>query len=115
MIKGNDVIDLRMVVDGGGGTGELPQYIINIIEQNTGTQVDVPIFYTEIDWLDGVPSVVRKYDSVAKNTLVYTITFTWVGGLLENVVSVNHDDNITTTTSLFWSGGVPINITKEIS
>ena len=114
MIKGNDVIDLRKATEG-SGTGELPQYIINIIEQNTGTQVNQLILYTEIDWISGNPEVIRKYNNSSKTLLLYTITITWLDGNPTTIVIINHDDSITTAISIYWSGGVPINISKEIS
>ena len=113
VLKGSQLIDLRQQAGGSSGTGELPQYLINIIESNTGTQVDVPIYYTEIDWLNGVPSVIRKYTDSSKTTLIYTITIEWSSGVPETITTINHDDNITTVTTIYWSNGIPIQIIKE--
>lgn len=111
-MRGNNYIDLRQS-SGSTGGGELPQYIINYIESNTGTQVNTPVNYTEIDWLNGVPSVIRKYTDSSKSTIVYTITIEWSSGVPETITSINHDDNITTVTTIYWSNGLPIQIIKE--
>ena len=113
IVRGSNTIDLRKTTSTGGGTGELPQYLINIIESNTGTQVDVPIYYTEIDWLSGVPSTIRKYTDSGKGTIVYTITIEWSSGIPTTITSINHDDGITSITTIYWSNGMPIQITKE--
>ena len=113
-MNGSNYIDLRKpTTSSGGGGGELPQYIINYIESNTGTQVDSYVNYTEIDWLNGVPSIIRKYIDSSKATLVYTITVEWSGGVPNKITSVNHDDNLTTVTTIYWSNGLPIQIIKE--
>lgn len=111
-MRGNNYIDLRQS-SGSTGGGELPQYIINYIESNTGTQVNAPVNYTEIDWLNGVPSVIRKYTDSSKSTIIYTITIEWSSGVPETITSINHDDNITTVTTIYWSNGLPIQIIKE--
>lgn len=113
LLKGSHLIDLRKQTSTGGGSGELPQYITNIIEQNTGTQTNVPILYTEIDWINGVPDTIRKYTDSNKGTIVYTITIVWSGGVPNTITTINHDDNITTITTIYWSNGVPIQIIKE--
>jgi len=100
ILKGTQVVDLRNASSTTGGTGELPQYLINIIETNTGTQVNVPIYYTEIDWINGVPEVIRKYTDSNKGTIVYTITIEWSSGVPNTITTVNHDDNITTVTTI---------------
>lgn len=98
-----------------GGTGELPQSIINIIEQNTGTQIDAKILYTEIDWLNGSPSQIRKYNDSSKSIQLYEIDITWLNGLPSLVVSNNLDEGIITSTTFTWVDGVPTSITKTES
>lgn len=109
---GTDVLDLRQSTSSGGG-GSVPQSIINIIEQNTGTQYNVKVLYSEITWTNGVPTRVEKYTDSSKGTKVYDNTITWVGGVPTTIVSNNLDDGIiTTTTNIVWSNGVPISINK---
>ena len=96
----------------GGGGGGLTQGQINIIEQNLGTQIDTPVGYTEIEWTNGVPTNVKKYVSSDKATMLYNVDITWVDGVPVTVTSANLDEGITTTTSISWDGGVPININK---
>lgn len=95
-----------------GGTGDIPQSVINIIEQNTGTQVNIKVLYTEVDWLNGVPTSVRKYVDNTKAVQVYLITITWLNGVPTQVVSNNMDDGIITTTNITWLNGVPVTINK---
>ena len=93
-------------------TGGLSQSQINIIEANTGTQVDVRVGYTEVDWTNGVPTSIRKYVDDTKAVQLYLITITWVDGVPTTIVSNNMDDGIITTTTITWSNGVPISINK---
>jgi hypothetical protein len=107
---GTDILDLRQNTSSGGGS--VPQSIINIIEQNTGTQYNVKVLHSEITWANGVPTRVEKYTDSGKGTKVYDNTITWVGGVPTTIVSNNLDDGIITTTNIVWSNGVPISITK---
>ena len=104
------IYDLRAPSSGSGGG--IPQSIINIIESNTGTQTNVRVLYTEIEWLDGVPVKVSKYTDSGKGTKVYDITIVWSGGVPTSVVSNNLDDGIITTINITWENGVPISINK---
>ena len=97
--------DFKTPASGGGGTVVLPQSTINIIESNTGSQVNKYVNYTEVDFLGGVPSVIRKYVDNTKVDLVYTITLTFIGGVLSTVVTVNHDEGFTSTKTFTWTGG----------
>lgn len=90
---------------GGGGTATLSQSTINIIESNIGSQVNKYVNYTEVDFIEGVPSVVRKYVDNTKVDLVYTITLTFINGVLSTVQSINHDDGFISTKTFIWSGG----------
>lgn len=108
-MRTKDVIDLRPTTS---GDGSLSPTTINIIEQNTGTQVNVKVLYTEITWVGGLPSVVKKYTDNTKAVQVYDITLNWLDGLPITVVSINLDDNITTTTTIEWVDGVPSTINK---
>jgi hypothetical protein len=94
------------------GTGDLPQSIINIIEQNTGIQVETRIMYTEIDWINGSPSQIRKYEDSSKLNQLYEIDITWANGLPSLVATHNLDEGIITNTTFSWLDGVPILITK---
>ena len=66
--------------------------------------------YTEIDWVNGIPSVIRKYENVTKTNLLSTSTLTFTDGLPTSIV--NNTDGTIVTTSIYWSSGLPINITK---
>jgi hypothetical protein len=89
----------------GGSTATLPQSVINIVESNTGSQVNKYVNYTEVDFINGVPSIVRKYVNNTKIDLVYTITLTFSAGLLAIVQSINHDDGFTNTKTFTWIDG----------
>jgi hypothetical protein len=110
MIVG-DILDLRSSALSGGG--ELSPTTVTIIEQNLDTQVDHKILYTEIEWLNGLPSVVRKYEDSTKTKQLFEITPTWIDGLPTQVVTNNLDDGIITTTTITWVDGVPTTINKE--
>ena len=104
--------DFTTVSSTGGGTGDIPQSIINIIEQNTGTQVNIKVLHTEIDWSNGLPVQVRKYQDSSKLVQLYDIDITWNSGVPSQVVSNNLDDGIITTINITWLNGVPTSITK---
>lgn len=66
--------------------------------------------YTEIDWVNGMPSVIRKYENVSKSNILSTSTLVFTDGLPTS--TVNNTDGTIVTTSIYWSNGLPINITK---
>jgi len=106
-------LDLRSIVS---GSGELSPTTVNIIEQNTGTQVNYKQMYTELVVTDGVPTRVYKYEDDTKTNLLFDITINWLNGVPSTVVSTNVDDSITTTTTLAnWVDGIPTQITKTES
>ena len=76
---------------------------------------DIDPNYTEIDWLNGVPSEIRKYADDSKSLLVTTVTPTWSNGVPIEVESVNHKTGAITTTTLNWVDGVPDIVTKVIT
>jgi hypothetical protein len=96
---------LSPVSSSGVGTATLSQSVINIVESNTGSQVNKYVNYTEVDFLNGVPSVVRKYVDSTKVDLVYTITLTFSAGILSTVQSINHDDGFISTKTFTWVDG----------
>ena len=85
---------------------------IQVIESNTKTQVNVKQNYTEITWVNGLPSLIEKYANNTKAQKLWTITPTFVDGLPTQIVAVNEDDAVTETTTLVFVNGVPITITK---
>lgn len=119
MISGSSVKDLTKSVSGGGtgtdGADGLSAYEIAVNYGFEGTEAEwieslggtTIAGYTEIDWLNGKPLVVRKYEDNTKTNLLSTTTLTFTDGLPTSVVTNN------TTTSIYWSNGVPIQITKE--
>lgn len=124
MITSKTFIDLRTTISGGGTVGPpgpagppgppgtIDQATLDIIEQNTNTQTNVKLLYTEIDWLNGLPSNIRKYEDNTKLNQVYDITITWANGLPSTISSNNMDDGINTITTFTWLNGVPTSITK---
>ena len=111
MIRSNNFIDLRKPTTSSGGSG-VTQQTINIIEQNTGTQYNVKVLYTEIEWVNGVPDRITKYTDSTKTTMVYDIHLQWLDGVPSQILINNLDDGIMTTVDLVWSNGVPISINK---
>jgi len=107
---GTGVIDLRKPTASSGGG--VSQSIINIIEQNTGTQYNKKVLYSEIEWNLGVPVRVQKWASSSKLDMVYDITITWFGGVPTQVLTNNLDDGIITTMNIVWNNGVPVSINK---
>jgi len=84
-----------------------------IIEGNTGTQTNYPENYTAISWNpDGTPALIEKYEDDTMFRKLWTITPTFTDGLPTQVVTVNEDDNITTTTTITWVNNLPTEITK---
>jgi hypothetical protein len=110
MTLGN-VVDLRKPRSEGTSTG-VGQTVINIIEQNTGTQYNKKVLYSEIEWDLGVPVRVQKWTSLDKTDRVYDITIEWVNGVPVQVLTNNLDDGIITTTAITWQNGTPISINK---
>jgi len=70
----------------------------------------VVVGYTEIDWIDGKPYIVRKY-SAQGGDLLSTVTINWVDNKPYTITTVT--GNTTSTTTLYWANGVPINVTKD--
>lgn len=98
----------------GGSTGEISQYITNIIESNTGTQVDVRVGYTHTTKSGGVVTQVNKYVDNTMTQKVYQIDFTWnVDGTPNVITRINLDDNITETIVFEWVDGVA-NINRSV-
>ncbi len=97
-----------------GGSG-ISQSIINIIEANTGTQTDV--FIAEVVMIEtlGKLTQVLKYGDTAKTILVYTVNLTWAGDLPTVIQFINHDDNLTKTTTLTWYNGTLTNVSNVMS
>ena len=108
MTKTDRVLDLRRSTV----SAELPAFIQEAIEQNAGIQVNIKQLYTEIDWLNNVPSEIRKYANSTKAVLLFTVTPTWVDGVPTQILTNNHDNGIITTTTLTWDNGVPTSVTK---
>ena len=96
-----------------GGDGGLTQSQVNIIEQNLGTQIDVPVGYTEVEWANGVPVNIKKYVSSDKAIMVYNISIVWASGNPAQITSENLDEGITTVTTITWTDGVPTSVNKE--
>lgn len=96
----------------GGGDGTFTQTVINIIEQNTGTQVSVEEGYKQITWVGGLPYTVEVWEDSSKTKKLWTNTYTFTDGVPTTVVVVNEDDGITTTETIVWLDGVPVSMTK---
>lgn len=104
-----NIIDLRSKSTGSG----LSQTTINIIEQNTGTQVNYKQLYTELEVENSVPTKIYKYEDNTKSNLLFDITISWIDSLPSTITIVNIDDSITTTISLTnWIDGIPTQINK---
>ncbi|MGD8305065.1 MAG: hypothetical protein PVF17_00290 [Ignavibacteria bacterium] len=104
-----DIIDLRSKSSSGG----LTQTTINIIEQNTGTQVNYKQLYTELEVESSVPTKIYKYEDNSKSNLLFDITINWADNLPSTITIINVDDDITTTISLTnWVDGIPTQINK---
>ena len=110
-MTGTDWIDLRKPVVSGGSSG-LSQTVINIIEQNTGTQVNKKVLHTELEWALGVPVRVRKWTDSGKTDQVYDVQITWLDGVPTTVLTNNLDDGIITTMTIAWLDGVPVAVSK---
>jgi len=96
MFFGTNVLDLRSITGGSSG----------------GSSSETDPYYTEIDWANGVPSEVRKYEDDTKAVLLFTITPTWTNGVPTQVVAVDEVNTVTTTTTITWTDGVPSSVTK---
>jgi len=98
-------------LEGGGLT---PAQIV-IIESNVGTQINVKVGYTNISWNAETPArpiLVEKYETSSMLNKLYTITLTWNGSLLDNVVIVNEDDDIEETITLTFVNGLLTEVEK---
>ena len=107
--------DYDFIPRGSSSSSALPTNIVQIIESNTGVQTDVYTDYTEVQYSNGLPSVVRKYENASKQNLIYTITPVFSNGTIVSVTTTNHKDNITLvkTVSTDQSGNTIINITRS--
>jgi hypothetical protein len=95
-------------------SGGLEQSVINIIESNTGTQVNVRVGYTEITWdSNGLPSMIEKYSDSSKANKIYTITPVFIAGLPSTVTTVNHDDGITEVATFVFTNGLLSSVSKN--
>jgi hypothetical protein len=88
-----------------GTGGGIDNATANIIEVNTGTSIHNYVGHTEMEELNGLPYIVRKWIDATKTELLYTITLTFNTGLLSTVVAQNHASGITKTTSIVWVDG----------
>ena len=76
----------------------LSQATINIIESNTGTQVDHKQQYVDMTLdANGKPSIIKVWEDDTETKLLWTTTFTFVNGKPSQIVKVNEDDGITET------------------
>jgi len=117
MITHSNFRDLRSGTGGSGGTGAdgLSAYEIAVNYGFEGTEAEwieslggeAIAGYTEIDWLNGNPSVVRKYENATKANLLSTTTLTFTNGVPTSVVTNG------TTTTIYWANGKPTQITKD--
>lgn len=98
-----------------GGSSGISQSIINIIEANTSTQTNVLIAEVDMIETNGLLTQVLKYGDNAKTILVYTINLVWTNGVPTSIVSINHDDNLTKTTTLTWYNGTLTNVSNVMS
>lgn len=110
MLKFNsNHLDFIKAVEGAGLTNEQ----IIIIESNLGTQINVKVGYTKVAWgIDSRPILVEKYETSTMLNKLYTITLNWSGSVLDNIVIVNEDDNITETTTLTYVDGLLTTVEK---
>jgi len=117
MITHSNFRDLRSGTGGSTGTGAdgLSAYEIAVNYGFEGTEAEwieslggQPVAgYTEIDWIDGKPYTVRKYENDTKANLLSTTTLTFTNGVPTSVVTNG------TTTTIFWANGKPTQITKD--
>lgn len=120
MITHSNFRDLRSGTGGSTGTGAdgLSAYEIAVNYGFEGTEAEwieslngTPVAgYTEIDWLDGKPSTVRKYMSEG-GELLSTTVITWTDGKPTNVAVTS--DSITTNTPIYWINGKPTKLWKD--
>ena len=115
-------VDLRNI-SGTGGTGldgadGKSAYEIAVDYGFEGTEQEwieslggsAVVGYTEIDWINGRPETVRKYASQG-GELLSTVTILWVDNKPATVTTIT--GSTTSTTTLYWANGVPINVTKD--
>jgi hypothetical protein len=88
-----------------GTGGGIDNATANIIEANTGTSIHDYVGHTEMEELNGLPYIVRKWEDTTKSNLLYTITMTFIDGLLSTVVAQNHVSTLTKTTTIVWVNG----------
>jgi hypothetical protein len=106
--------DFTSTITGTGGGG-IDNATANIIEANTGTSINEYVGYIEIEELNGLPYIVRKWVDATKTKLLYTITLTFNNGLLYTVVVYNHVSSLTKTTSIVWVDGKLFSSSSVIS
>jgi hypothetical protein len=90
---------------GSGSGGGVPQNIVNIIESNIGTNIGSYIGYTEMEELNDLPYIVRKWVDSSKLEPLSTTTLTFANGLLSKVVLENNQTGLIKTTNITWVNG----------
>lgn len=102
------------VTNGGTSGGGLDQSIINIIESNTGTQVDVRVGYTQTIKTNDIITQMNKYVDNTMTQKIYQIDFTWnVDGTPDVITRANLEEGITEAITFEWVDGVA-NINRVI-
>lgn len=84
-----------------GYKGTEQEWISSLSEDTAG--------YIEIDWLNGIPITVRKYDN-QEGVLISTTTINWVDGVPNTITTVGVSNS---TTTIHWQNGIPIQVNKS--
>ena len=70
---------------------------------------------TDITYVNGLPSVVLKYEDTTGTVLLFTTNITWANGVPTEVVTYNHKSGVTKTTILTWLNGSLVEVINNLS
>jgi len=104
--RGRELSFVTSSSGGGGGDGMTAQQII-VVEQNTGTQVDHKENYKEVTWENELPVRIEIWENSSKAKKLWTTNVTFTNGDLTEVVKINEDSGVSTTSTITWTNGVP--------
>lgn len=77
-----------------------------------GFSSTIPVGYTELTWVSGLPSLVEKYEDDTKANKLFTVELTFADGLPTTIVTTNHTTLEVETATFVFTDGLLQSVTK---